>query len=203
VSGLPWFRMYAEAIDDDKLRLLSFDDRWHFFALLCLKAMGVLDERNEELRRQRMSIKMGLDSVELETVMKRLVTVGLVSTRWQPINWNKRQFRSDSSTSRVRAFRERSRNVAVTPQSQSRADPETEHKVERASPRARRCPEGIQLDTDFALKAIPDLDVATEAAKFRDWEFKDPKSDWKATWRTWIRRCKETGRYAKAGPKWQ
>jgi len=116
--ALPWFRMWAEAVDDEKLRLLAFEDRWHFVALLCLKAQGVLDERNPALRRQKICIKLGLDSLELETVMKRLVTVGLVTSKGQPVNWGKRQFQSDSSTNRVRAFRERSRNVSETDQIQ-------------------------------------------------------------------------------------
>ena len=120
--------MYGEAVDDEKLRLLAFEDRWHFVAILCLKAQGVLDERDPDLRRRKISIKLGLDSIELETVMKRLVTVGLVSPSYQPLNWTKRQFISDSSTKRVRAFRNRSRNVSVTPseseteQNQSRED---------------------------------------------------------------------------------
>ena len=126
MSGLSWFRMYAEAIDDDKLRLLAFEDRWHFVALLCLKTQGVLDERDEQLKRRRMAIKMGLDLPELESVMHRLETVGLVSSKWQPLAWKKRQFVSDSSTKRVRAFRERSRNVTETPSEQSRDRAETE-----------------------------------------------------------------------------
>jgi hypothetical protein len=122
--------MYGEAVDDEKLRLLAFEDRWHFVALLCLKSQGVLEERNPDLRRRKICVKLGLDSVELETVMKRLVTVGLVSPTYEPIAWNKRQFISDSSTNRVRAFRKRFRNTAVTPseseseqrQSQNRAE---------------------------------------------------------------------------------
>ena len=120
MSGLSWFRMYAEAIDDDKLRLLAFEDRWHFVALLCLKTQGVLDERDEQLKRRRMAIKMGLDLPELESVMHRLETVGLVSSKWQPLAWKRRQFVSDSSTKRVRAFRERFRNATETPSEQSR-----------------------------------------------------------------------------------
>lgn len=42
---LPWLRLYHRIIDDDKMRLLAFEDRWHFIALLCLKREGVLDEK--------------------------------------------------------------------------------------------------------------------------------------------------------------
>ncbi|EXU79084.1 hypothetical protein AX13_08315 [Comamonas aquatica DA1877] len=40
---LPWFRVYTRMVDDDKLKLLAFEDRWHFVALLCLKGEGLLD----------------------------------------------------------------------------------------------------------------------------------------------------------------
>lgn len=109
-----WFRMWAEAVDDEKLRLLAFEDRWHFVALLCLKRIGLLDEPQSDLRTQKICVKLGLDTRELETVTKRLVTVGLITDSLQPVAWKKRQFESDSSTSRVRAFRKRHRNGKET-----------------------------------------------------------------------------------------
>ena len=108
--GQSWLRLWAEAVDDDKLRLLDFGDRWQFIAMLCLKAQGVLDDEDFERRQRKIAVKLGLTVTECETVMKRLVTAGLLSESWNPTNWNKRQFRSDSSTSRVRAFRKRFRN---------------------------------------------------------------------------------------------
>jgi hypothetical protein len=44
--------MYAEAVDDEKLRLLAFEDRWHFVALLCLKSLGTLDSDAPFLERR-------------------------------------------------------------------------------------------------------------------------------------------------------
>lgn len=128
---LTWFRVYAEAVDDAKLRQLSFDDRWHFVAMLCLKAQGILDIRDDQQRKAAMTVKLGLDSVELETVMKRLVTVGLIDKAWKITNWSKRQFISDSSTSRVRAFRKRFGNVTETP-----SESETEQIQSRAEKKA-------------------------------------------------------------------
>lgn len=62
---------------------------------------------------------------------------------------------------------------------------------------ARRCPEDFKPDEAFALREIPDLDVAREVQKFRDWEFKTPRKDWAACWRTWVGNCRDTGKYAK------
>jgi hypothetical protein len=123
LPALPWFRMWAEAVDDAKLRMLSFEDRWHFVALLCLKCQGVLNEKDPQVMHSLVAIKLGLTLSECETVMKRFVTLKLVSARWQPLNWGKRQFKSDSSTSRVRALRKRRGNVTETvSESESESD---------------------------------------------------------------------------------
>lgn len=61
-----------------------------------------------------------------------------------------------------------------------------------SAPRARRCPDGWAPPQD-ALDAMtsecPGVDLARETAQFRDWEFKDPKTDWPAAWRRWIRKA--------------
>lgn len=74
---LPWFRAYTEMMDDEKLRLLAFEDRWHFVALLCLKAKGLLDN-NDPLMRRKAALKMELTLDELSDVAARLASAGLV-----------------------------------------------------------------------------------------------------------------------------
>lgn len=106
MSDLPWFRMYAESVDDEKLRLLAFEDRWHFVALLCLKAQGTLDSDAPFLER-RIALKLGLQLPQLTEVKRRLIEVSLIDDKWQPIAWGKRQFRSDHSSS------ERKRNQRI------------------------------------------------------------------------------------------
>lgn len=70
---------------------------------------------------------------------------------------------------------------------------------------SRRAPPDFVPDAEYALAQIPDLDVPREAQKFKDYEFKTPRSDWPAVWRTWIAKAREDGRYAKlhGGIKWQ
>lgn len=77
MKSLPWFRAYTEMVDDEKLRLLAFEDRWHFVALLCLKGQGVLDETGPLLFR-KVAVKLGLTLAELEDVARRLSEVGLL-----------------------------------------------------------------------------------------------------------------------------
>ena len=109
-TQLPWFRAYTEMIDDEKLRLLAFEDRWHFMALLCLKGQGVLDDAGPLLMR-KVGVKMGIDTRTLDEVARRLAEVGLIERETlQPLNWNTRQMRSDADpTAADRKRRQRSK----------------------------------------------------------------------------------------------
>ena len=66
---IKWLRLYAETIDDEKLRLLAFEDRWHFVALLCCKAQGLLDS-SDALMRRKVAVKLGLAIRELDEVAR-------------------------------------------------------------------------------------------------------------------------------------
>ncbi len=76
-SRLQWFRAYTEMVDDERLCLLSFEDRWHYVALLCLKHMGIIDEGGHLLFRKA-AVKMGVQPHELEEIAARLAEVDLV-----------------------------------------------------------------------------------------------------------------------------
>ena len=141
---MPWFRAYTEMMDDEKLRLLAFEDRWHFVAILCMKGAGILDESGHLLMRKA-AVKMGLAVRELEEVARRLSEVGLIdAATLQPLAWDARQMKSDSSAERVQAFRERQKqtkhgcNVTVTAQdTDTDTDKEEEEKTKKTTPRKR------------------------------------------------------------------
>lgn len=153
MSTNPWFRLYTETVDDEKLRLLAFEDRWHFVALLCCKGAGLLDSGdNDQLLRRKLAVKLGLSPRELEEVARRLEEVGLIDAEtFQPLAWDDRQFKSDSSTARVRKYREKMKrqgNVSVTGQE---TDTDTEEEREARKP-ARSSP--IQFST--WVKSLPE-----------------------------------------------
>ena len=117
--ALPWFRMYAEFSGDPVIQSLAFEDQRHYVMLLCLKCNGTLDrDVNEDLRDRIVLRGLGLDAVAGGEAKRRLMEVGLVENDWQPCGWDKRQFKSDTSTDRVRTFRERSKTVSETDQIQ-------------------------------------------------------------------------------------
>lgn len=105
----------------------------------------------------------------------------------------KRELRAEENASRdVPTRPAMSRDV---PLSEAEATPESERA--RRPRGARRCPTDAEIDLPWALAELPDLDAEAEAAKFRDYEFAKPRTDWPATWRNWIRTCKSSGKYAR------
>ncbi len=128
MKAAPWFRLYHRMIDDEKMRLLAFEDRWHFIAILCLKADGLLDEEESSLKQRKIAVKLGVQLRELDEIKRRLSEVGLVDDDMQPIAWDDLQYKSDTSTDRVRKYREKTKpkhsetecnvsgNVSVTAQ---------------------------------------------------------------------------------------
>ena len=110
-ENLPWFRLYHEIVDDDKIRLLAFEDRWHYIAILCCKRKGILDDdQSTDMLHRRLSVRLGLQVRELEELKRRLVEVGLVDSEWQPTAWTERQKLSDGdSTAAERKRRQRER----------------------------------------------------------------------------------------------
>lgn len=139
MSQMQWFRLYSRIVDDEKLRLLAFEDRWHFVALCCLQSSGLLGEPTSDLRDRKIAVKLGVQVRELEEIARRLREVDLVDENLTPIAWNELQYRSDVSTDRVKKYREKQRrntvqrfkNVPVTVQ-------ETDTETESNSPKGER-----------------------------------------------------------------
>jgi hypothetical protein len=105
--NLQWFRLYHRMVDDEKLRLLAFEDRWHFVALCCLKSSGLLDEPDSDIRSRKIAVKLGVQVRELEEIARRLREVELVDEALNPLAWDELQFKSDNSTERAREWRKR------------------------------------------------------------------------------------------------
>lgn len=149
MKSQPWLRLYTDIIDDEKLGLLAFEDRWHFMALLACKGRGLLDrDESPELMRRKIALKLGLVVRELDEVARRLSEVGLIDRETlQPLAWDKRQFNSDNSTERVRAYRER--------QSQ---------KARNADETFQKRPQNTDTDTDTEVDVVED-EVVVEKTK--------------------------------------
>ena len=96
----------------------------------------------------------------------------------------------------VASSRDELQQVANVAHTEAEAEAEAK-KSKRARKRASRVPDDFSPDLDFARSQLPGVDAEREAQKFRDWEFKTPRSDWAACWRGWVDRCRESGKYAR------
>ena len=213
-ASLQWFRLYHRIIDDEKIRLLAFEDRWHFIALCCLKADGLLDEADGPLKDRKIAVKMGVQARELDEVKRRLFEVGLTDENMHPLAWDDLQYKSDNSTDRVRKYREKTKrkqakqsgNVSVTRQ-ETEADTDTEKETPNGvSPkRGSRLPEDWMPDEIFGkTEGLTTEQIAREADKFRDYWRALPgqrgvKADWQATWKNWVRKATDDRRVHEPG----
>lgn len=118
-----WFRMYDELLDDPKVQKLPAHDFRGWVNLLCLASRN--DGRLPPVSDIAFALRETQDAVS--TLLERLLDGGLIERRsggadgahYAPYRWDERQYKSDTSTGRVKRFRERSKTVAETP-------PETE-----------------------------------------------------------------------------
>lgn len=114
-----WFRFYAEALDDPKVQKLDPTTFKHWVNLLCLTAKhdGILPSQDD------IAFALRIDNIACQSLLDRLLIGGLIDvlkggpngSRIAPHGWESRQYKSDVSTERVKRYRERSKNVAVTP----------------------------------------------------------------------------------------
>lgn len=210
-ASLPWFRLYHRIIDDEKIRLLAFEDRWHYIALCCLKAEGLLDEPDSDMKWRKMAVKMGVQTRELGEIARRLNEVELVDESMNPVAWDALQYVTDNGAAqRMRAYRQRkkaSENKGAPLRNALRPDTDTDTDTDKSSLRSdgarakgSRLPDDWEpsaQDCEFAKEHGLTVETAfTEARKFRDYWIALPgqkgrKADWSATWRNWIRRAAE------------
>jgi hypothetical protein len=190
---MQWFRYYSDAVDNYKLRLISYEDRWHYTAILCCKSQGLLDGKRPDFVKRAVSMKLGLRVTELDEVARRLSEVGLIEEKnLQPIGWNERQFVSDNSTPRSRKSRinKKSCNVVSTlqqrhcnvPDTDTETDTETEetNTISKSAKRPPPCP--VSKVVDIYHQTLPELPkVVMLTSKRKDlisqrWKELEPES---------------------------
>lgn len=189
--SMPWFRMYAEFASDPVVQSLAFEDQRHYAVLLCLKCNGTLDRPMDERVRDRIIYRgLGLDSKMAEEVRRRLGEVSLIGPDWQPLGWDKRQYVSDNSTSRVRKSRnnKKSGNVTETPGNSSCNGPDTD--TEHNPPIAPPAGGGFEIFWEAYPKKI------APAKAERAWNRLAPTDELQAAIMAGLQR-------AKASPKWR
>ncbi len=164
-----WFRFYSDAMRTPKVASLPDNDFRLWVELLAVAAenSGSIppEESLKHLLRRRLD--------HLKGGVKRLIRAGLIDVLddgYEPHNWNKFQYKSDTSTERVHKHRKK-RNVSVTPPD-TETDTETDIKIPKV-PLKRNIvvsiPDGVSDKTwrDFGImrqkKGAPITETAMTA----------------------------------------
>ncbi len=97
----PWFRMYAEFATDAKVQMMPEEMQRRYIMLMCLRCSNSL----VTLHHEEIAFQLRITSEELEETKRLFVAKGFIDSDWNLLNWEKRQFSSDASTSRVAKYR--------------------------------------------------------------------------------------------------
>lgn len=130
-----WFRLYAEFSTDPKVQMMSEVYQRRLVMLFCMKCNGDATLHDNEI-----AFQLRISSDEWAATKGEFIARGFLDSDNNLLNWDKRQFRSDSSTERSRKHREVKRsttqqpcNVAATPPDTEQIQNRTEKKEANAS----------------------------------------------------------------------
>lgn len=155
---MEWFRMYSEFASDPKVQSMSEAMQRRLMMLFCLRCSNTL----VTLQDDEIAFALRISNEELAETKVLFIRKGFINEAWEIGNWDKRQFVSDSSATRVARHRSRRKeeeiqecNVTVTPQ--NRTDTEqiqnrTEKKKPVATPAA--LPEWVPAEAWEAFLAM-------------------------------------------------
>lgn len=96
----PWFRMYTEFSDDPKVQMMPENFQRRLIMLFCARC------KFQKLVENEMPFLLRLSPEETAETKSVFVEKGFIDNDWNVIHWDKRQFISDNSASRTRAYRQ-------------------------------------------------------------------------------------------------
>jgi hypothetical protein len=109
----PWFRLYAEFANDPKVQMLTETEQRRLVMLFCFRCNGHVTLQDEEV-----AFQLRISNDEWALTKANFIAKGFINSANEVLNWDKRQFVSDSSAARVAKHREKKKqesNVTVTP----------------------------------------------------------------------------------------
>lgn len=180
----PWIRLHRSLLDNRDFHCLPVASR-ALAPMLWLLASESVDGEIDATT-QNLSFRLRMSEKEINAAVRPLIDGKFFEVVQDASGVLAEGLRDADSEAEAEAERE---GVKTPPLAKS---------AKEGKPRrSTRVPEDFVPDLDFALAELPDLDTQREIQKFRDWEFRSAKTDWAATWRTWIRGCRDSGKYAK------
>jgi hypothetical protein len=102
-----WFRMYSEFATDPKVQMMSEAMQRRLTMLMCLRCSDVTVTVDVTDRDAAVAFALRIDESDLEATKALFIRKGFIDEQWNLINWERRQFASDSSAARTAAWRDR------------------------------------------------------------------------------------------------
>lgn len=98
----PWFRFYSEFSHDPKVQMMSEAMQRRYIMIMCLRCSNDLVTLHET----EIAFHLRITDEELAETKALFIAKGFIDDKWNLLNWDKRQFKSDSSAERVARHRE-------------------------------------------------------------------------------------------------
>lgn len=164
---MDWFRMYSEFASDPKVQSMSEAMQRRLMMLLCLRCSNTL----VTLQDDEIAFALRISDEELAATKVLFIRKNFINEAWEIMQWDKRQFVSDSSAARVAKHRaakkqgaEQPSNVTVTPQ--NRTDTEQKQNITETTtpPSAEYSPE-----FEIAWSGYPERPGANKKNAYKAW----------------------------------
>lgn len=169
-----WFRMYSEFATDAKVQSMSEAMQRRLMMLFCLRCSNVI----ATLQCNELAFALRISEEELEETKELFLRKGFIDDAWNVLNWDKRQFISDSSTDRSRKHREAKRKEEGKNKDSATA-------VQRCSNSSATAPD---TDTDTDKETTPKPPSGVELRFERFWSAYPKKVGKDAARRWWGKR---------------
>lgn len=141
---MQWFRFYGDAVNDPKVQSLTGEQFKFWVNLLCVASQNEgrikISDLPFILRETKANVQRLIGDLKATSL---LVASNQSSDHVAPHQWNKRQYKSDTSAERTRRHRDAKRDVTVTP-------PDTDAETEQ-----NRTPKPPRGDFDSFYKSFP------------------------------------------------
>ena len=155
---MDWFRLYGEFATDPKVQMLSEAMQRRLVMLFCLECSNGIETFHVTERETSIAFALRITEEALAETKEVFVRKGFINDDWTLCNWSKRQYVSDSSTARVKAYREKKKAEAK--------------RTETLPKRSSNAPEQNRTDTEQIPPPLHAKDAFDSRTKFSmtvDW----------------------------------
>ena len=99
----PWFRLYSEFADDPKVQIMPETMQRRLLMLFCHRCK--CGDVTVTFRDAEMAFHWRITTQEMAETKALFITQGFIDEEWNVLNWDERQYKSDTSKERTKRWR--------------------------------------------------------------------------------------------------